>query len=323
MTFPSGISSIVGEILKENSFKVKSISDGIAEVNADSSGKKLLQYRFLTNVFIELAKTRFCKNVETTITSLSPVFPPDLLNFFRNKFFKIRVSYLGKLIPFDKRCLAQMERRISQQYNLTLNPTVKANEFWIFIRDDNRVFFGLKISKEKSENKVRHKGELKVEIASIMSSLINKADSIVIDPFTGYGGLTGEILRNTRVKQCICNDINENCLEILKSKYGSNKKLKVFSEDFSSLSYKHNIDYIITDPPWGDFAQGVDYKNMLLVFLDWLNPQGTMILLISVQAIHVLEEALKTLNCQCKKFNVLIGGNKAFIILIQLAPTNI
>jgi len=315
VTFPTGIADLVEAIFKkDNNCFLVGISDGIAEVNTNYTVLELSRFRFLTHIYFLLGKTKFNKTIENTVK----IFKPKMYKIdrpFKNKNFKVRVSYLGKTVSFNKNCLLTIENQIGHHYKLNLNPDAKANEFWFYIRDNNQVYFGLKATEGKQENIKRRKGELRVEIASLMASLIDASNSYVFDPFAGYGGLVSEIIRNMMVKRCIANDINNDCSIYLKSRFQNNKNVEVKNLDYKDIVFNKEIDYIITDPPWGEFDKKINYSEFIRCVDEWLKDTGTLISLVSNNTVEELLFALSNFSFIHKSYSVLIGGNKAFVVI--------
>src|SRR3989344_5111527 len=102
ITFPTGTSDIVRRILVESSITVEEISDGIAAVATDKSIKEIERFGFINHVYILIAQTTFKGSIEKTVGSLKTEgfrIPPS---FFKGRNFKVRVSYKGQTVSFDK-----------------------------------------------------------------------------------------------------------------------------------------------------------------------------------------------------------------------------
>lgn len=315
VTFPSGISELVLEILgQDKKIKITHISDGIAEISSVYKYQHFLNYRFITNVYISLGRSKFSKSIEDTIKNFKYKLQP-FDHKLTNKKFKVRVSMKGKTVSFDKKALFSIEQRISKFYRLYLDTEAKANEFWFYIRENDEVFFGMKVTHEKKENKDRQKGELKVEIASLMAGIVSKENSVVIDPFAGYGSIISELKKMSLVDKCFCNDFDKNQKDFLKRRFKDDKKVIISNLDYRFLEFEREIDYVVTDPPWGIYDKAINYKEVINIFSKWLKEKGSIVLLVSEKNLSNLYKGLNENNFSYKSFNVLIGGNKSSIVI--------
>ena len=315
VTFPSGISKLVLEILnKDKKIKVTHISDGIAEIQSSYRYQRFLNYRFITNIYISLGRSKFGKSIEDTIKKFKYELRPFGHNLTNRK-FKVRVSMKGKTVSFNKKILFHIEQKIKKFYRLYLDTESKANEFWFYIRENNEVFFGMKVTHNKKENKERQKGELRVEIASLMSRIVSRKNSVVIDPFAGYGSIVSELKKMSFVDKCFCNDIDKNQVNYLKKRFKSDKKVVISNLDYKVLEFEKEINYIVTDPPWRIYDKAIDYKKVIGTFSKWLKEDGAIVLLVSEENLSNLYKGLNENNFKYKSFNVLVGGNKSSIVI--------
>lgn len=316
ITFQTGTSDIVKRVLTESRITVEEISDGIAVISTSKSPKELEAFGFINHVYLLISKTVFKGSIEKTVSSVSVrgfEIPPS---FFKGRNFKVRVSYIGQTVSFNRKALAELEGHIARNYKLKLDTEGKCNEFWFYMRENRNVYFGLKLTDTKSKDVDRKKGQLKSSIGSIMVSMAKLGStSVILDPFCGSGGISDEILK-APFKKLIINDINDEAVRLLKKKYAGNQKVIIHRGDYASIQIsKGTVDIIITDPPWGEFEQGIDFKEMAYVFQMWLKPKGKLIVLVSNNLHEELVYTFEMLGFEVSNiFGTLIGGNKAKII---------
>ncbi|MBI2409425.1 methyltransferase domain-containing protein [Candidatus Kaiserbacteria bacterium] len=322
ITFPTGTSDIVQKVLTENHIAVEEISDGIAVIATDKKPRDIEEFGFITHVYLLIAQTIFNDSIEKTVDSLKTESFRIPASFFRGRNFKVRVSYKGQTVSFDKEALDGLEKRIAHNYKLRLDPEGKCNEFWFYIRENKNTYFGLKLTDTKARDIARKKGQLQSGIGAVMVSMAKiQPSAVVMDPFCGSGGISDEIIR-VPFKQLIISDINDGAVRLLKKKYSSNAKVKIRHGDYRSLSIpRDSVDCIITDPPWGEFGKGIDLQEMTHSFRMWLKPNGKLIILISI---NLHEELVRTLKLSGFKvlnaYGTLVGGNKAKIIEARKCP---
>ena len=182
---------------------------------------------------------------------------------------------------------------------------------------------GLFQSGNTNKISVLGKGELRREIAHIMSTLSNPTPKdVVLDPFAGYGAIPLERAQNFPYREIIAIEKDDYLVSRLKQKVRTVKKnINVLRGDALVLSEIKNssIDKIITDPPWGEYKEisniSIFYRDMLREFVRILRPDGVVVILISAKEIFesILQDQFSQIFKIKSKYDILVSGKKAAI----------
>jgi 23S rRNA G2445 N2-methylase RlmL len=187
--------------------------------------------------------------------------------------FRVRFSQSNRFVKVDRQIARRTENAIMKSSRLKLDRLNPSTEFWYVIRDEGFGFYGQLLQKRAAKEKNLHQGELRPEFACLMCLLGNPArESVILDPFAGYGAIPAQIAKHFDVKRLIANDIDPG-------------KAQPMREDALHLTSVADagVDLIITDPPWG-YYEGIDdigqfYRDMLREFIRVLKRNGRAVVL--------------------------------------------
>ncbi|MCL5016007.1 MAG: methyltransferase domain-containing protein [Patescibacteria group bacterium] len=328
-TFITGTQEIVGELLKKRRVTVKLLLDGLVVYESDYPEREIRNFRFLNNTFIPVRifsdlkpDKKSVERILSTVINDKNTRGKVAANLpARRKNFKIVTSLENQTIAIDRDLLEKLEAILSQAGNLRLNIKKPDLEFWTLVRREGFGFFGIRITYPYIKEDQREKGELRSEIAYIMSALSEPTPKdTVLDPFAGHGAIPLERARGFPFRKIIAVEKDRRLVFFLKKEMGRDKK-KIDAEQGDAFNLKIKsgaVDKIITDPPWGiyeetDIPLDEFYKKMLSEFLRVLKPGGILILLIG--QINVFEKVVVELGSLQidKRYPILVSGRKATI----------
>ena len=203
----------------------------------------------------------------------------------------------GKLRSIPADIMKTIEKNISRQTKLTVNRANPDVEIWLNRRNNDGVIFMLRTKKHPSFEKNLKKGELRPDIVDIMiyKANINK-DSVVVDPFGGWGAIAVAVVESGRCKIMHTGDINDECVQYQRKRLRGKQRCYVNKWDARKLPFENaSVDTIITDPPWGEY-QDVNiatlYEDFICEAARILRPAGALVFLTSVkdETCHILEK---------------------------------
>lgn len=330
-TFITGIQEIVKEFLVKRGIKIKLLLDGLVVYESDYSEREIRNFRIFNNTYLLL---RSFNNLTSTVESIEKMltiiaYDKNLLYQIavnlpsRRRNFKIITSLENRMISVSHALLRSIEAIILRMRGMRLNIKKPDLEFWVILRREGYGFFGIRITYPLRSERYREKGELRREIAYIMSYVSKPSPKdIVLDPFAGHGTIPLERARSFPYKEIIAVDKNNYLVSKLKQKtkvFG--KKLTVIHGDALTLKKIQDgyVDKIISDPPWGEYEKIPNlekfYEAMLKEFNRILKPDGIIVLLIGAKEIFekVLQNKFTTTFLLKRKYDILVSGKKAAI----------
>jgi len=225
--------------------------------------------------------------------------------------FRVRFSRGNQFAGVDRQISLRAESAVMRSSRLKLDRVNPATELWYVIRDEGFGFYGQLLQKRASTEKNLHPGELRPEFAWLMCYCGQPTrDSVVLDPFAGYGAIPMQITKHFCFKRLIANDIDPG-------------KAQPMCEDALHLTSiaGASIDLIITDPPWGYYEDIGDialfYEAMLKEFKRILKQDGKAVILsarkeelaraVENTGVFVIERTIHTL----------VNGKKAGVYVLQ------
>jgi len=228
--------------------------------------------------------------------------------------FRVRFSKSNQFAKVDKQVILQAERAVMQSSRLKLDRLDPTTELWYVIRDEGFGFYGQLRQKRAATEKNLHPGELRPEFAYLMCLCGNPArDSVVLDPFAGYGAIPMQIMRHFQCEKLYASDNDPEKVRLLKKTLSA----EVHCADALNLSHitDGSIDVIITDPPWG-YYEGIEnitvfYEDMLREFGRILRTGGRAVILSARK-----EEFTRAIERYCafaieNTIHTLVNGKKA------------
>lgn len=330
-TFITGTQEIVKELLEKRKVKIKLLLDGLVLYESDYSEREVRNFRFLNNTFALLyyfhslePNNRSLEKILSIVANDKSLQHKILVNLpARRKNFKIVSSLENQTISVNRELLTRIESIILCVGGMRLNIKKPDLEFWALLRREGYGFFGVRITYPYHNEVHREKGELRREIAHIMSVLSNPTPKdVVLDPFAGYGAIPLERAQNFPYREIIAIEKDDYLASRLKQKVTTVKKnINVLRGDALVLSEIKNssIDKIITDPPWGEYKEisniSIFYRAMLQEFVRILRSDGMVVILISAKEIFesILQDQFSQTFKIKSKYDILVSGKKAAI----------
>jgi len=238
------------------------------------------------------------------------------------KTFRVITSRENELVSVKAQLLLGIESSISRLYSLKTNRAKPDIEFWFLYRSEGYGFFGIRLTRHRDYKKLLEKGELRPELAILLSMISEPTpDDVVLDPFCGSGAIP--IARaKLPFRQIIAVDIDQNALNKLRKKIGA----MILTRKSDALKLQdidtESVDKIITDPPWGYYSNQTDlplfYTRMIDAFYRVLKRNGLAVILTGRK--EIFEEILEQCSDRFaidKQYDVLVSGKKAGIYRIS------
>lgn len=198
--------------------------------------------------------------------------------------FRVRFSKGNQFAGVDRQLSLRAESAVAKSSHLKLDRLNPATELWYVIRDEGFGFYGQLLRKRALTEKNLQPGELRPEFAYLMCLCGQPTkQSVILDPFAGYGAIPAQIARHFQFEKLYASDIDPDKARALKKALPAN--VRIFREDALRLAgiTDRSIDLIITDPPWGYYEQIGDialfYEAMLKAFGRVLRQDGKIVLL--------------------------------------------
>lgn len=330
-TFISGLSEVVKKLITNELPDAEIIQtfDGMI-IYKSSDYDKIKKIKFFNNTFLLLGikinkdSNSFNNDMNNLIQQLKMDFSAikKHIKDIKSRNFKILSIDKNQPVSINYNIVNKLENSIIKNLNIKLNKKNPDLEFIFLRRTEGFMLFMLKLTYNRITEKKLAKGELRPELAYILSALADlKNTDIVMDPFCGHGSIPKQIIKNFKYNMCFASDNNEELILKLKNEYKkNNKKLFIKQRNALELSYFEDdfIDAIITDPPWNIYNSQNEnftnfYEKMLAEFNRIIKPGGRIIILMG--NIDDFESAFnKQKNFLLKnKYNILVNGKKANI----------
>lgn len=333
-TFITGTQEIIKEFLNKRGARIKLLLDGLVIYESDYPEREIRNFHIFNNTYLLLRSfenlvpnaqslekilsiTAHDKNLSSQI---SANLPP------RRRNFKIVSSIENRMVPVNRKLLNNLESVIFRVRGLRLNIKKPDLEFWALVRREGYGFFGIRLTYPFTGENKREKGELRKEIAYIMSFISKPTPKdIVIDPFAGYGAIPIVRAISFPYKKIIAVDKDENLVSRLQQKGQKlHKNIDVIHGDALSLHEidTGSIDKIISDPPWGEYKVMAEpekfFEKMLKEFDRILKQNGIIVLLVGAKETfeNILRNKFADIFFLEKKYDILVSGKKAAIYKI-------
>lgn len=331
-TFISGTQEIIEVLLKKRKAKILKIFDGLVVFETEAAERDIRNYRFLNNVFRLLYEFKdvrptneyFILMVKKVLGAKNfiPLVKSSLPS--KRRRFKIVFSLENQMVSVDRGLVKKLEEKLYFIEDLKLSVKKPDLEFWFILRSEGVGFFGTRISYNYDKIESKQKGELRTELAYLLSFLsIPSPEDIVLDPFAGYGSIPKERIHSFPYKFLIAVDRDKNLTLKLKNNLSKHRNIKILCANALNLKEvkDETIDKIITDPPWGEY-QKIDnlvtfYIDMLKEFKRILVNKGVAVILTG--SVEKFEEAMlqsKGFFEVQRKLKILVSGKKASIFKI-------
>ena len=243
--------------------------------------------------------------------------------------FRVRFSQENQFAKVDKNIARRAEETVLQNSRLTLDRLSPTTEIWYSIRREGFAFCGQLITKREFTEKNLNKGELRPEIAYLISSFADiQKDDVILEPFCGYGSIPVQLVKKFHFSKLYASDIDNEKISMnsQKKQLKNNPCLDLRQADAFNLSHieDKSINLVITDPPWGFYEDIGDvktfYKKMFASFDRILKDEGRMVILSARK--EELEEVISELGYKIEAcLHTLVNGKKAGLYKIICTNT--
>lgn len=325
--FAAGAGALLADALSQSMQNVRQVHQDESALVFESSTRIDVANKlpFANNVFAVLASTPR-KGLESSIDRL--VSQVAHLEFprvqGRNRGFRVMAQIDGQLTPIDRRVRTHLEGEIATFTKSQVQAKGSCLEYWIVGRKRfDKLLLCLRLPSGKRTQP--EKGELARELATLLVAASRpKPSDAFLDPFAGRGGLVKARLA-LPFASIICSDTKVRSLsDSLPRAVKSDRRVRLLSEDALTLPSIRDgeIDVIVTDPPWGEFARmPMSYRTfaegMARSFDRVLDPQGgRFVVLGSRRHRESLTGALT--SCEFRihaTHGILVNGHPASVIV--------
>jgi len=304
-----GLELAVSEVLRKNGAKNISVIDSAVIYKHPNK----IDVRCINNLFVVLAQFTSADINDAAKKVVTKQLHIPKLN---GKTFRVVVMDCGKLRPLAPASMNEIERIITRQSRAATNRANPDIEFWLNRRNDNTVYFMQRVKKHPSFNKTLKKGELRPDIVDVMIRTAEiRKDSIIVDPFGGWGAVAAAITGHWQYRKIYTGDINKEMVGFQQERLHKAFNCMVQLWDVKQLPLADSsVDAIITDPPWGEY-EAVDvvqlYDGFMKESTRILRQDGALVFLSSQG--DAAMQALDRLGFSFSSTILKIGGREAFL----------
>lgn len=328
-SFITGFQDVVKKDLVQRlpSCKIISIYDGLVHYQYAGNSRDLGKIIYFNNTFFVL---KTWKGKGLNFPSMVGAVSSEKKYYLINKgTFRVRFSQENQFAKVDKNIARRAEETVLQNSRLTLDRLSPTTEIWYSIRREGFAFCGQLITKREFTEKNLNKGELRPEIAYLISSFADiQKDDVILEPFCGYGSIPVQLVKKFHFSKLYASDIDNEKISMnsQKKQLKNNPCLDLRQADAFNLSHieDKSINLVITDPPWGFYEDIGDvktfYKKMFASFDRILRDEGRIVILSARK--EELEEVISELGYKIEAcLHTLVNGKKAGLYKIICTNT--
>ncbi len=331
-TFIPGLLQPVEEALRSAlpDLRIVLSLDGLIAYESDAKAETIRRLPFVTNSFYTLKSFSGPGAQALPGMAMNILDDPELSfetpeAFTRRNTFRIITSVANQLVALDNEILQRLEQRVTERMGIRPHRSKPDFEFWLALRSEGYGFFALRLTHHKSYDKTLQKGELRPELANILCRLSEPAaKELFLDPFCGAGAIPIQRARMPPAGLVLASDIDAEKVTALKARVKAldlTKRIVVRCGDALDLSRYEagSIHKIVTDPPWGQFAQVssslADFYGRMMAEFGRVTRAGGIMVILTGEA-EVLEGCLGRLRV-LRRFNILVSGRKASVFVLR------
>ena len=309
-SFITGFGEIVAQALPSllPGAKILHIYDGLIHYAYPGNPKNINGVPFFNNNYCALrffqGKRLSFPHMVKEIEAYKPRYP------VQSGTFRVRFSKGNQFAGVDRQISLRAENAVIKSSRLALDRLNPATELWYVIRDEGFGFYGQLLQKRASTEKNLHSGELRPEFAYLMCLCGQPTkQSVVFDPFAGYGSIPAQLAKHFPFERLIANDIDP----------GKSQPMREDALHLTSIA-DASIDLIITDPPWGYYEQIDDialfYEAMLMELRRILKPGGRAVVLSARKEEFVRAAKRAGAFAIERTIHTLVNGKKAGVYVL-------
>lgn len=272
-SFTTGFGEIAAQALPSllPGADVLRVYDGLIHYSYSGNPRAINQVPFFNNSYCAL---RFFRGKSLSFPHMVKEIEAQKLRYpVPEGTFRVRFSRGNQFAGVDRQISLRAENAVMKSSNLKLDRLNPATELWYAIRDEGFGFYGQLLQKRVATEKTLHQGELRPEFAWLMCFCGQPTEqSVVLDPFAGYGAIPAQLKKYFPFGRLIANDIDP----------GKGQPMCENALHLTSVAGA-SIDIIVTDPPWGYYEEIEDislfYEKMLDEFGRILKQGGRAVVL--------------------------------------------
>ena len=324
-SFTTGFEDIIAKTLPSvlKGADIINVYDGLVHYKYQGNQNNINKVIFFNNSFNVI---KFFRGNQANFNNMVSVASSTRSSHIKdNGTFRIRFMRGNQFEKINKQLSQIAEATITKQTKLRLDRLNPSTEFWYVIRNEGYGFYGQLLKKRSSTEKNLNKGELRPEFAYLMCSCVKLSEeSVIMEPFAGFGAIPIQIKERFSFHRLIINDIDTDKIKRLQRVFNSKDLRFCFSSNdaLNQASIEDaSIDLIITDPPWGYYEEINDialfYRDMLQEFRRVIKEDGSIVIL-SARKNEFAEAVDKTDMFGIQKtINTLVNGKKASVYILK------
>jgi len=320
-SFTTGFGEIVAGALPRllPGAEILRVYDGLLYYAYPGNPKNINQVPCFNNSYcvLRLFQGKSFQRMVNEIASTMPRYPVP------EGTFRVRFIRGNQFAGVDRQLSLRAEAAVMKTSRLRLDRLNPSTELWYVIRDEGFGFYGQLLQKREATEKTLHPGELRPEFAYLMCLCGNPtADSVILDPFAGYGAIPAQLLGHFAFGKLHVSDSDPEKVQALKRCLPKDDRVQVSREDALRLTglSDESIDLIVTDPPWGYYEQIGDialfYEAMLKEFWRVLQPDGKAVIITARKEEFARAVEQTGLFASEMTIHTLVNGKKAGVYVL-------
>lgn len=340
-TFIPGMGEVVAAALRCSlrDFELDLLLDGLVVYRSSSTVADVRALRFCNNSFVCLMSfdglgrnpmAQICQTILADgqlLRRVAPYLPR------KNLTYRFVASEENRFVPVPQRTRLALEQLLTAEPRLRPHPSNPDVEFWLLARREGFGFVGMRITRQRANEKTLAQGELRPELCHLLCLLSEPAaDDVVLDPFCGSGAIPLERARSFPYRRVLAGDIDAKHVKSLRAKVRQfrwirrKRQQNIVIGRWDALNLHtfapESVDKIVTDPPWGFYqSQLTDLdrflRDTLQEFHRILRRNGLMVLLVGRP--QLFENCLRDFKgalTVLQRYDVLVSGKKASVFKV-------
>lgn len=318
----TGFADIVKKDLPKQlpGISIKAVYDGLIVYEYNGNWVNIKKVKYLSNSF-RVIKTFYGDNLSFS-NMVAQVQKLKTITSINSGTFRVRFSKENQFSSVNRNVSISAEQLLCKATRMRIDRVNPQTEFWYIIRREKVGFFAQLLEKRKVTEKKLNQGELRPEFAYLMCCCTDiKANSVVCDPFCGYGAIPNQLANSYKLSRVFASDIDsQKIFDLKKSTLSRCSNVTIQVADATALRYLHNesVDAVITDPPWGIYEKIEDitafYTKALTEIARVLKLNGTLICL-SAKKEEFKKACMNTSFEIVTQIDTLVNGKKAAVFV--------
>jgi SAM-dependent methyltransferase len=336
-TFAPGLQGVIAGILRERlrDVKIRRLLDGAAVFETAGDWGALRCFNNLFEAAHILERPKPAQALESHIRYLCSRRDPGPViggSGAKLRSFRIVCSFENQPARVREPVRAEAERYIARHSGLKVNRSGADAEFWFLYRREGFSICMRRLTQRGSYEKTLRPGELPPPLAYALCWLSGPAaGDAAADPFCGCGAIALQRVTGFPFRRFYASDIDRRAAARTREKLDGLRlgdRCRVQRGDlFDIFPFipEGSLDRIITDPPWGMYAQtpvpiGEFYCKMIAVFARLLKPGGAAVVLTGAKEELLAAVLASGVFRVDEEVPLLVSGKKAAVFRLGCAP---